>query len=109
MKTIKLKDKKYPFKKSAYAYKDFEDRNKRQFNPGLASDLLDYIFSCIQAGYFYHRQTPEIDIVDFYTIIDELEEIDPEQLYNDNSDLFKELLGIQEAVNNEVVEDTKKK
>ncbi len=109
MKLIKLKEKQYPFKKSAYAYKDFEDRNKRQFNPTLASDLLEYIFSCIQAGYFYYRQKPEIDVVDFYTIIDEMEEQDPELLYKENESLFKHLLNIQEEVNNEVEDESKKK
>jgi hypothetical protein len=96
MKTIKLNKKEFPFKKSAYAYKDFEDRNKRQFNPTLATDLLDYLYSCIQAGYFYNRKQSEIDIVDYYQIIDDMEEINPNALYEDNEVLFRELLGVPE-------------
>lgn len=111
-KTIKLLDKRFPFRKSAYAYKNFEDRNKRQYDPTLSSDILEYLFSCINAGYFYLRLKPEIDDVQFYELIDQMEMEDPELLYKENKDLFVEILGIpQEALDSvgETKEDVKKK
>lgn len=93
-RTIKLLDKEFEFRKSAYAYKDFEERNQRQYNPTLASDILEYIYSCISAGYFYKREKCPIDIIEFYELIDKMEQKNPELLYTDNKDLFKEFFGI---------------
>tara|TARA_R110002020_G_scaffold464747_2_gene685773 strand:+ start:1064 stop:1393 length:330 start_codon:yes stop_codon:yes gene_type:complete len=94
---IKLLDRTFEFKKSSYSYKNFEDRNKRAYNPSLASDILEYLYSCIEAGYFYLRQDCPIDVVDFYDLIDRMEELDAELLYKDNKQLFKDILGISEA------------
>lgn len=104
---IKLLDRTFEFKKSSYSYKDFEDRNRRSYNPTLASDILEYIYSCIVAGYFYIRQECPLDIVGFYELIDLMEESDAELLYKDNKKLFKEILGIAEA-DTEAVEASKK-
>ncbi|MEB2775233.1 hypothetical protein SYJ56_07930 [Algoriphagus sp. D3-2-R+10] len=95
-KKINLGSRKFEFKKSSYSYKNFEDRNKRPFNPTLASDILEYLYSCIVAGYFYIRQDCPIDIVDFYDLIDEMESENPELLYISNKELFKEILGIKD-------------
>lgn len=105
---IKLLDRTFEFKRSSYSYKVFEDNNKRSYNPSLASDILEYLYSCICAGYFYIRQDCPIDIVDFYELIDKMEEENPELLYMDNKKLFKDILGISEPVE-ETTTDTKKK
>jgi hypothetical protein len=107
-KEIKLLNKKFGFRKSAYAYKDFEERNKRSYNPALASDILEYIYSCIVAHYFYTRIDCPLDVVDYYELIDKMEQKDPELLYKDNKILFKEFFGIGDE--GEVsTDDTKKK
>ncbi|MCH7396559.1 hypothetical protein MM236_01105 [Belliella sp. DSM 107340] len=94
-KKIKLLSKSFEFRKSAYAYKNFEDRNNRAYNPSLSSDILEYIYSCIVAGYFYIKQDCPIDIVDFYISIDEMENENPSMLFDQNKEVFKELLGIE--------------
>lgn len=111
-KKIKLGTRKFEFRKSSYSYKNFEDRNKRPYNPTLASDILEYIYSCIVAGYFYIRQDCPIDIIKYYELIDEMENEDAELLYKENQSLFKDLFGIKEVesteVSNEVVDEEKK-
>lgn len=98
---IKLLDQTFEFRKSSYSYKDFEDRNKRPYNPSLASDILEYIYSCIVAGYFYKRIDCPLDLVGFYELIDLMEEQDAELLYKDNSKLFQELFNLGTSVETE--------
>ncbi|MCH7411152.1 hypothetical protein MM239_17270 [Belliella sp. DSM 111904] len=105
---IKLLDRHFEFKKSSYSYKNFEDRNKRSYNPTLASDILEYLYSCIAAGYFYIRQDCPIDIVDFYGLIDTMEAQDPELLFKDNKQLFKDFLGLGEIAEDSTDEPKKK-